>query len=270
MNQDARASSILAAPVALWAVLILILASSVATLLIGRLLFGGDDAEGQTLVQQSEPNEIEVDWREGEYGRIAQLRGGLSIERFRQLLGVPMFVTPSKDGQFTEYLFRRRDYWVQAVADMSGSVALMSVTSCDKDFQPSIADFGGPNPIVLNQTHFQQAGLNPTRLRYFTSAATSNSYYYDEYYLGNLGKYKTYFVGINDACRFEVPNDLRLPFMAQIPQWGDQAVHAFRANAVANTYGETGVFFDERVLESFQIGATRILVRTAPPYPAAR
>ena len=58
--------------------------------------------------------------------------------------------------------------------------------------------------------------------------------------------------------------------MGQPLQPTDPAVQAFRANAVANTYGETGVHFDERMLESFQIGATRILVRTAPPYSAAK
>ncbi len=103
-----------------------------------------------------------------------------------------------------------------------------------------------------------------------TSGATANSYYYDEYYFGNPGLYKTYFVGINDACPYKATNDLRLPFLTSAytkatfrPE--DQAVKAFRADAVANTYAETGPSADQHALEAFQIGASRILTRTAPP-----
>ena len=151
-------------------------------------------------------SEAETEWRQQEYGKIAQLRGGLTLERFRELLGVPMFVTSSKDGQIpTEYLFHGRDYWVQALADTLGTVQLMTVTSCDDHFQPRVGGFTGSNPslqpIVLNQTRLNQSGPSPGRLRYFTSLATSNSYYYDEYYMGNPGNYKTYFVGLNDALQ---------------------------------------------------------------------
>jgi hypothetical protein len=111
----------------------------------------------------------------------------------------------------------------------------------------------------------------PQTIHYSQSAATANSWFVDEYYLGNPGNYKTYFVGINDACGYEFLDEA-LAFMSD-DYWDkafdpfDVAVSAFRERAVANTYGESGPFLDEAARDAFQIGADRILTRTAPPHP---
>ena len=171
-------------PVALWAVLVLVLVSNLVSLSAVWILVDRNE------VSDSTPNETDRGSHKRSRNRvegsrstrkIAQLRGGLTLERFRELLGVPMFVTSSKDGQITEYLFHGRDYWVQALADTLGTVQLMTVTSCDDHFQPRVGSFTGSNPslqpIVLDQTRLNQSGPSPGRLRYFTSLATSNSYY---------------------------------------------------------------------------------------------
>jgi hypothetical protein len=154
----------------------------------------------------------------------------------------------------------------------------MAITSCQTDFQPRFDGVDGSVPqlgkLVLNQTHMDEVSAMPTTIRYFTSGATANSYYYDEYYLGNPGHYKTYFVGINDACPISSSIDqtrfslfgLSLANVRFDPS--NESVRAFRSEAVANTYAETGIFFDPLLLDSFKPGADRILTRTAPPLPA--
>jgi hypothetical protein len=213
------------------------------------------------------------DWRDAESSKLDQLKGGLSLQRFEDVLGTPLFVSRSRDGGFTQSLFRGRGYWVQAVSDSAGEVQLMAVTSCDDGFRPHFVGIPGARPalatIVLNETRFDQTGTTPTKVRYFTSGATANSFYYDEYYLGNPGLYKTYFVGINDACPFANLNGADSLFVLKdyrdVPyDSSDTNVTTFRANAVANTYGETAAFADPAALKSFQIGADRILTRTAP------
>ena len=164
MEQHVRRLSFLHSPVAVWVVIVLIAGSSLATLAASWLIFGRDQAPGHAAVAQTEVD-VEADWRQQEYAKLGQLRGGLTLERFREQLGVPLFVTVSKDGLFTEYLFQRRDYWVQAVTDASGTVQLMSVTSCSNDFQPSFEAFSGPGPIVLNRSRFSDVGQDPTYVR---------------------------------------------------------------------------------------------------------
>jgi hypothetical protein len=214
------------------------------------------------------PPTTQQDWREAEYARLARLRGGLSFAYFREILGTPLFVSRSKDGAYVQYLFHGRDYWVQAVTDAaSETVLLMSITSCDASFQPPLKLSG--TDIVLNKTKMD-AGGRPQTVRYATAPATTNSYYYDEYYFGNPGYYKTYFLGINDACPSQgTTPDLRRPFLTadynkKAFDPADATVAAFRTAAIANTYGESGIFFDEKLLEAFMVGADRILVRTAP------
>ena len=225
------------------------------------------------------------DWRETEYAKISRLRGGMTLDYFRDVLGTPMFVSKSTDGRFTQSLFQGRQYWVQAVTDALGSVDVMAVSSCDLDFRPrfeepvgGIQDPSGAthpllNPIVLNETHLDQVGAEPpSKLHYWFSGATANSYFYDEYSFGNPGNYKTYFVGIDDACPpVPAPDVLQrlvgTDYRDKDFDAGDDAVNKFRASAIANTYSETGPFADPDAVTAFQIGADRILTRTAPPFP---
>jgi hypothetical protein len=210
---------------------------------------------------------------QAEYRTLAQLAGGLSLARFEEILGTPWFVDKSKDGQFTQQLFRGRDYWVQTVSDAFGTVGRMAITSCSDDFRPSIEGIHGSNPsfgtITLNETRFDQTGARPNTIHYFTSGATADSYYYDEYYFGNPGYYKTYYVGINDACLNNSPRDatfLSPDYSDRSYDVDDRTVAQFRSVAIANTYSETSTFIPEEESNAFPIGASRILTRTAPSW----
>ena len=50
------------------------------------------------------------EWRETEYAKISRLRGGMTLDYFRNVLGAPMFVKTSADGRFTQSLFQGRSY----------------------------------------------------------------------------------------------------------------------------------------------------------------
>jgi hypothetical protein len=214
-------------------------------------------------------------WRQEEYRKIGSLAAGISSEKVKETLGSPLFVRKSQDGSLTESSFRGRDYWVQTISDLSGTVRLLAITACNLDFKPEIDSLVGR--IVLNESRFDSTNGAPSGIRYGLSGATANSFFYDEYYLGNPGFYKTYLVGIDDACPAvaNYAEDLaaqgELPFIIRNLRQADpysadnQVVAAFRANSVINTYAETDVFTKpDQLLSSFQIGVDRILIRTAP------
>jgi len=222
-----------------------------------------------------------ADPREAEYATLTQLRAGINIAKFEEALGSAYFIRGSKDGAFIEKTFRgpgrsdpgaRPDYWVQAVQDSLGTVQLMAVTSCAPDFNP---EFNGPaGNYTLNKSTFASApDRMPTELRYLTSGATANSYYYDHYYFGNPGYYKDFFVGIDDACPEQL-DDASLKVIFDTVKFGkpipfkdatDPAFKAFREKSIVNTYAETAPLARlADILAAFQIGADRILVRTAP------
>lgn len=277
-----KLSKLLTTGVSVWVLVVALSASTAATLALGNVLRqASDSAQPQaqlperTATTSATPSVTET--YEVEYRKLAMLRGGLSLAYFEQVLGVPLFVTGSRDGKFTQSLFRGPDYWVQAISDTAGAVQLMAVTSCTADFHPRFGGNGDPSrvgqPVVLNQTRMAEAG-SPGTIHYFASGATANSYYYDEYYEGNPGNYITHFVGIDDACPATLPQGVITPFSNAGYEHRrydstDPVVAQFRAGAVANTYAESGVFLKDDVLTGFQIGADRILTRTAPPLAAA-
>lgn len=222
-------------------------------------------------------------WRDSEYDKIRQLRAGISIDRVAELLGSPLLTQKSADEVFTEKSFRGRDYWVQAVHDDVGTVVMVAITSCDLAFKPQIE--GPLGTVVLNESHFDDLG-DPYRLRYFVGN-TANTFFFDEYYGGNPGFYKTYFLGINDACRatsdvsegVEVAEGLKttgglvgdpdLPRnrRAAYDPSNTQLVE-FRSRAIINTYAETDPaprdfeVHADTILNAFQVGVDRIRTRT--------
>lgn len=210
-------------------------------------------------------------WREEEYEKLGQLSGGMSIAKFEEELGSPLFVRRSDDGTLTERSFRGRDYWVQAVHDETGSVLLFSVTACDEDFQPTfeMPAIGG---VTLNRSTLDSIDSVPNVIYYHWAVATANQNFYDEYYGGNPGLYKTYFVAINDACPMKSVDAEALLgadlFLKATPTayFDHPAIVRFRSQSVANTYAETAVLprvptEEIELLRSFQIGVDRLLIR---------
>jgi hypothetical protein len=271
----------LSAPVPIWIVGVLLIAVSAVWLVAGQLLWGDADDNPRAEADHAQAAASEAitstpDWREVEYAKLDQLRGGLSLDHFKSVLGTALFVTASNDGRYVEYLFQGRAYWVQAVADSAGSVALMSVTSCDQSFRPQLnrnQRSSSQFSVTLQKSAMSDVGATPSRLRYFVSAATANTYFYDEYYGGNPGNDKTYWFGINDACpsTYELPRNAagEIAFFGREVELSpdDPDVVAFRRSAIVNTYAESGVFGGTEAADAFQVGADRILTRTAPPFP---
>jgi len=151
----------------------------------------------------------------------------------------------------------------------------MMVTSCDDQFRPRFHGVEGANPrvgqVVLQETSLNDvANTNPTSMDYSTSGATANSYYVDMYYLGNPGDYLTYYAAFNDACATTSADaeGMFLHLGGEVPALdaNDPAVQAFRAATKVNTFGWAGPFFNGD-LHRFQVGADRIVTRTAPPFP---
>ena len=247
----------------MWVLIILVTAFISSAIIIGNTIQQARDFYSDTFR-----------WREHEYSKIAKLSAGISSEKVKETLGSPLFVRKSKDGLLTESSFRGRDYWVQTISDSSGTVKLLAVTACDDDFKPEIQSPVGR--IVLNESRFDSTNKTPLAVRYFLSGATANSFFYDEYNLGNPGFYKTYLIGIDDACPALANYALDLAHQGQWPfamqnayeaapySATDEIVAAFRVNSIVNTYAETDVFTSaETLLGSFQIGVDRILIRTA-------
>src|SRR3989344_2921737 len=151
-------------------------------------------------------------WRNTEYSKINSVRPGMNIDYFNEVFGVANYKKISEKNQYlTIHTFKERDYWVQAVASNSGTVLLYTVTSCSEKFKPNI----NPNPIqsniTLQKSTLSQIGTEPQSLNYFIGN-TANTYFYDEYFLGNPSFYERVFVGINDVCPpYLGTNDLFIP-----------------------------------------------------------
>jgi hypothetical protein len=249
------------------AILVLVVAAAI----VAAIVTDGDDNQQNTSAPEAT---VTPDAREVAYSKLSELRAGLSLQHFEDVLGTPLFVTPSSDGQFTQSLFRGSEYWLQTISDLAGAVQLMAITSCTPNFRPRFEGIRNAEPafdvVVLHETELDQTGAAPSRVHYFTSGATANSFYFDEYYFGNPGNYKTYFVGINDACGFDFSDPVYELFITAADYREkafdptDDLVRTFRSRAVANTYAETAPFATNEALASFQIGADRILTRTAP------
>jgi LysM repeat protein len=214
-------------------------------------------------------------WPEREYAKLRLLAGGLSREYFRDVLGTPLFTRSSFDEEFFEDTYRGDGYWVQAVSNGDGGVEFMTVTSCDSAFRPTLEAVSLPG-ITLQETRLADRG-EPWAAEYRGMANTANRIFVESYYLGNPGNYKTYMAGFNDACVGDTfqASDCEFPFVNFSFKRSDPAaddsplrepqVAAFRSCAPINLYGDAGPFFDEASLDAFQVGADRILTRTAPP-----
>lgn len=214
-----------------------------------------------------------------EYAKLSSLSAGMYIGRFEAALGVPVFIKDSNDGSRIEKTFDGPGYLVQTIQDSAGTVELMAVTACRADFNPTFTTAIGAVTLGISTMGGQKlAGAKsqpPFTPRYFVSPATSNTYAYDQYYLGNPGYYKTYIVGVNDACKSTADYEALVKAIG-IPNIGkltgetaasNPAVQAFRNSAVINTYAETGPRDSniDQIIDGFQIGADRIRVRTLPP-----
>ncbi|MFF8359341.1 hypothetical protein ACF063_38460 [Streptomyces chartreusis] len=101
------------------------------------------------------------DWRPAEYRRVQDLRAGQTYERFKRRLGGPVYrpkgipFSPNAPGYQRVLFHPRSEYWVEAITGPGGVVAVYTVTSCDKDFNPRFyvrKERGTGSAVRLNKT----------------------------------------------------------------------------------------------------------------------
>jgi hypothetical protein len=164
-------------------------------------------------------------------------------------------------------------------------VLAYSVTSCNRDFQPTFNPSTSPaGPITLNKTTFLDVKMHDdASINIFISGATANSYVYQAIYQGNPSNYKTYAWGLNDACQwYPAAGNGNLPLRWE--QWSASAegrgfaahkkigpnLNELLSSSAVNTYMETAPFatdiFEKGLGELYpqQIGVDRIMVRSYP------
>jgi hypothetical protein len=221
-----------------------------------------------------------TDWRIAEYGKLASLKSGYSFETFKEKLGAPLFQNPIAKTEYTDNIFRGRDYWVQVITDQDNRAMSYAVTSCKLDFQPTFLFGEGGSAegrVTLNRSLFPEVMQHGLRGQArITMGVTSNSYVFEFLYGGNPSDYKTYAWGMNDACPVS-SGQLADPWSAwrkwafsRPPEKGhDQAVNDLDEEAqdllsksTVNTYAETAPFIALPEVYSAEIGVDRILIRT--------
>lgn len=135
----------------------------------------------QTIDKSKTFYNVHIGWKRVEEKTINSLAPAIHITKFQEILGAPLFCRKS-NSRYTEYVYKRRAYWVQAITDTEGSVVLYAVTSCSERFRPRIKNNPVGVPIRLRTTTFKAAaGEYEPKLRYSLSAATSNSYLIEEF-----------------------------------------------------------------------------------------
>lgn len=235
------------------------------------------------------------EWRSVEYSKLEGLQAGFAISRFNGVLGQPLFrrpvsqMSPHPFGPrhpryrgWTESTFVGRDYWVQAVADATGSVVVYAVTSCDSSFTPTFRAPYGAFSVKLRVSTFDD--VVPWRkaqdlfAEAYDSGATGNNFILEFLSGGNPLDYKSFAWGVNDACGDWFAADGRSRYSPKLPSptpglldyvgrtvRGGPAMMGFRKATTVNTYAEaafTSGSFVDLPKSGFQIGVDRVLVRS--------
>lgn len=131
---------------------------------------------------------------------IGKLATDVQLNYLDEFLGKPVFINFSKNGQYKELIYIEDDFYAQIISDMRDKVLAYAVTMKDKEFQVPIEVAG--KEIVLNKSTFSSINdeLSKANNCYHFLGNTAPSYYFQEHYLGNPGKYQTYLFGINSAA----------------------------------------------------------------------
>jgi hypothetical protein len=229
-------------------------------------------------------------WSDHVEESLEALRPNVTVHEFDRRLGDPRVVTRSESGLTSQRLYQGREYWVQAVADETGSILWFAVTVCSEELDPSWRVWNSRDAYItlrLHETAVVGSRLEPSGYVWNIPGATANEYIYAVYYGGNPTNYQTYAWGYNDACadgdgpidgelsRAESDAMLDHSSSADEPE-GEEDYGALPPEAVqelpdglvspfrrvrANTFAIFGVIRPDQEPE-FQIGADRILTRT--------
>ncbi len=138
-----------------------------------------------------------------EYSKLRKLSPGISINKFKDLLGDEMFVNKLSN-EVVEYVFVNPLYYVEAATDIDNNVLFYSITTRRDGFNPKFEFFKkypDSNETVfveLGKTTFAELDeifSTPIYTAYMTGA--NWSYYYEAYYPGR--PYQTHIFSINSS-----------------------------------------------------------------------
>ncbi len=151
-----------------------------------------------------------INWRNSEENIINSLSTNINISVFKDKLGSPVYISGLKGSKSIEYFFKRKGYWIQAVANDFGQVSLMAITVCDVSFKPKISFVKKgtfDTDIVIGGTTLYEMSKDPS-FNYFIGAHPPNVFMEHEY-LARPGGYQEAYWGVNDVCPY---------FMKDIPE----------------------------------------------------
>lgn len=213
------------------------------------------------------------EWRSVEYARLAHLHSDLTLAAFEKQLGDPLYETQSYDHRWTQYLFQRRTYWVQAITVNGGNtVGAFAVTTCDRSFQPTFYAFGGR--IVLNRSHLADLReVGPASFEY-TLPADESPWFYAMIGGARASNFQSFAWGEDGACPSVPPGPRFKPGKGMSPYQGQVALRrvseTFSQSLVVNTFAEWGPTELSWPSKSFHIGVDEFRVHalsnSSPPH----
>jgi len=205
--------------------------------------------------------------------RISQLTIGTNIEYFKTLIGDPVFI--NKVGNYKEFIFVNPDFYVQAIIDIQGKVALFSVTSRSKNFCPSLIVGGIAIPIgfgkwkhyfhrdkliKLHKTKFSELGESEKILKRGGDHGGFD-FYSEIHYFGNPGHYLDYAFSINENVYGAFSHEVPQSFLENVPE-DPKEIERFRQKNKINTYTIIGSVRENEIEENeIEFGPRRSQIR---------
>ena len=228
--------------------------------------------------------------RRSAYAKLQRLHAGVQVDHFSEVLGFgPLFRNPLTP-LLEEQIFVHPLFYVQAITEPNGKVAMYAVTGRNEKFMPMLwpntvhpDSHPRPHPGRLGRETFEQISKKgPQGISLFVRGATAPTYYVEAFYMGNPGLYQTYLVGFNECGPFTVGEGVlsallgrpvQLGLLAGDDSFNDEGLaswlaqpnaKALRSTGRPNTYGIATVRGALRAVEGSRIGPNYIQTRTIP------
>lgn len=211
-----------------------------------------------------------IRWRNAETETISSLQSGVTMMRFDELLGAPMFMNQLSNQAHREVLYQRRGYWVQAIISELDVVEFFSVTVCDERFRPTLTLRTG-DQVTLNLDVLANMPESPSPEVLYESSMLGGNRFLEFHGGGNPTDYRRMVIGLVDTCPGSTLGEFiwEEPYAEFLDTHNAQYhgplrddLHDVRQRSTVNTYGEWAPLVDPDGFE-FDVGPSRHLVRQA-------
>ncbi|MFD8690439.1 hypothetical protein [Streptomyces sp. NPDC059651] len=228
------------------------------------------------------------DWRPDDYRKLRELHAGHTLDRFTEQLGIAAYRWPIEGTSLTKHAFRPRDdYWVEVVADQSGSTLAYTVTSCRPNFRPTFRIPQGKSEnltVTLNSTPLAHVNPDVYDLRFDMPTTASGEAFVLQYLptVGDATDDRGYVWGLNDTCAWNATGGAPDVWTGWDAWYSknrqadgaieyldvDRAGRTLMAQSLVNTYAESAPFQSLLGLYPRTVGVLRGHVEspTAPGY----